>query len=132
MMNTSDLGSRTEGIVLAALLRVGKRVLLPFGGGVPYDLVIDEGSGVFVRVQCKTAVYQGGCVLFRAHTLKRNNTQVGYRGIADVFGVYCPALDKIYIVPVDDVNDREGRLRVDPTRNNQAQKIRWAAQYELT
>jgi hypothetical protein len=87
--------------VLAALLRAEKRVLLPFGGGHRYDLAIDE-AGQLVRVQCKTAVYQFGCVIFNSHSQRRDNSRMGYRGFADVFGVYCPPLDKVYLVPVED------------------------------
>jgi len=129
-MNTTDTGSQTEGVVLAALLRAGKRVLIPFGGGHRYDLAYDDGDGKLVRVQCKTAVYQQGCVLFRPHSLRRDQSAMGYRGHADLFGVFCPALNKVYLVPVEDVHEREGRLRVDPPGNGQARNIRWAQQYE--
>lgn len=129
-VNSTEIGNRTEGVILAALLRAGRRVLLPFGGGGRYDLALDDG-GQLVRVQCKTAVYQQGCVVFNTNSHKRDHTRMGYRGDADLFGVWCPALDKIYLVPVKDVNEREGRLRVDPSRNNQARRVRWAQQYEL-
>jgi hypothetical protein len=129
-MNTSAIGSQTEGIVLAAILRAGKQVLLPFNGAQRYDLVVDE-NGQFMRVQCKTAVYEGGCVVFNSAGKRRDGTRVGYLGDADLFGVYCPALDQVYLVPVGDVKQIEGRLRVTPTRNGQARGVRWASQYLL-
>jgi hypothetical protein len=129
-MNSSTVGSRTEGIVLAALIRQGRRILLPFGDGNPYDLALDE-AGALVRVQCKTATYACGCVVFDTSSRRRDLTRVSYRGRVDMFGVYCPPLDTVYLVPVSDVGQREGRLRVEPARNNQASGIRWAQQYEL-
>lgn len=129
-MNTTEIGGQTEGIILAALLRAGKRVLLPFGGGHRYDLAIDD-DGQLVRVQCKT-VYQQGCVIFNTYSNRRDNSRMGYNGFADLFGVYCPALDRVYLVPVDHVNEREGRLRIDKTQNGQAKGIRWASEYEPT
>jgi len=48
-----DVGTRTEAVVLAELVKRGYRVLLPFGHNHRYDLVLDV-EGRFVRVQCKT------------------------------------------------------------------------------
>jgi hypothetical protein len=129
-MNSSAIGSQTEGIVLAALLRAGKTVLLPFGGAQRYDLALDE-AGRLVRVQCKTARYLQGCIIFDTNSHRRDHSKMGYKGFADLFGVYCPVLDKVYLVPVHDVGQVEGRLRVDPTKNNQAKLVRWAEQYEV-
>lgn len=129
--NTSSIGSRTEGIILAALIRAGKTILLPFGDGHRYDLAIDD-QGRLVRVQCKTAGFRNGVITFHGSSQRRDLSRIGYRGDADVFGVYCPPLDKVYIVPVSDVYENEGRLRIAPTRNNQASRIRWASDYELT
>ena len=53
-MNTKDVGDKTVAMVLAALVRKGKTLLLPFGDNRRYDLAVDEG-GRLVRVQCKTA-----------------------------------------------------------------------------
>jgi hypothetical protein len=129
--NSSAVGSRTEGIVLAALMRAGRVVLLPFGSGHRYDLAVDD-DGRLVRIQCKTARYQDGCVICAVHSDRRDRTKITYRGDADAFGVYCPALDSVYIVPVEDVpKTSEGRLRVDRPRNRQNGAVRWAAAYEL-
>jgi hypothetical protein len=129
--NPSSVGSRTEGIVLAALIRAGKVVLLPFGDGHRYDLAVDDG-GRLVRIQCKTAFYKDGCVVFRTVSRRRDGTSMGYEGHADAFGVYCPALDKVYVVPLVDAPDREARLRVEPPKRGQVCNVRWAEHYELT
>lgn len=128
-MNPKAVGERTEAVVLAALVKRGKVVLLPFGDNQRYDLVVDE-NGIFTRIQCKTGRLVKGSVVFstcssQAH---RSKGRQGYKGQAELFGVYCPDNDKVYLVPVDDVGVGYAYLRVDPT--NQP-NVRWAGQYEL-
>jgi len=46
--------------------------------------------------------------------------------------VFCPELGSVYLIPIEDVSGkRMATLRVDPPRNNQRQRIRLAAQYEI-
>lgn len=132
-MNTTDVGIRTEGKVLAALLHQGKRVLLPFGAGARYDLAYDE-SGILIRVQCKTAALRRGCLNFNTCSLGRKGEMYDYRGDADLFGVYSPDLDSVYLVPVGDVPKYKALLRVDPPQNNwsnEAANLRWASKYRV-
>jgi hypothetical protein len=117
MDNTSTIGTRTEGMVLAALLQLRKKVLVPFGGGSRYDLAFDE-DGKLVRVQCKTGALRNGCVVFNTHSQARNGQELHYHGAADLFGVYCPDNETVYLVPVEDMGRSKGYLRVDPPRNN--------------
>jgi hypothetical protein len=89
------VGTRTEGIVLAALLERGFEVMIPFGNRAKYDFVIDDGRRL-QRVQVKTA--QGGTnhsalrfntySLSAAHRGKRR--KCSYRGLIDLFAVYFP------------------------------------------
>lgn len=129
-MNTSAQGTATEAVVLAALVKRGERVLIPFGDGSRYDLVIDR-SGEFIRVQCKTARYIKGCVVFKAYSSKRDRTPMNYYDDADVFGVWCPSLDKSYLVPVREVPDNTPYLRIDTPKNGQVKRIIWAKDYEI-
>jgi hypothetical protein len=56
----------------------------------------------------------------------------GYRGEIDFFAIYCAETTGIYLVPIGQLPlKREGALRVDPPRNNQFQRIRLAADYEI-
>ena len=41
MANTTQIGTTTEGVILAALLKAGKTVLIPFGSQQDYDLVME-------------------------------------------------------------------------------------------
>jgi hypothetical protein len=128
-----DVGQRSEAAILTELLKRGYRVLQPLGPNHRYDLVIDTGER-FVKVQCKTGRLRNGVVKFRCCSIRSNTQQVlirDYRREIDLFMVYCPDLDRVYAVPVDDVGISECALRVDPTANWQERGIRWAADYEL-
>jgi hypothetical protein len=132
------VGDQATAMVLAHLLRVHRNVLIPFGENSRYDLVIEEETR-FVRVQCKAGRVRNGVIRFNTcsttyHHPGNQGTKAyhhHYRGAADLFGVYCPETDRVYLVPVDDVPTREGMLRIEPTLNNQAKKVRWAHEYEL-
>lgn len=133
------VGDATQAMVLGRLVQAGKTVLVPFGENLRYDLLLDE-SGAFVRVQCKTGRLRDGAVWFPtcSSTYHYPNNQgvrycqVPYTGQADVFGVYCPELDRVYVVPVCDVPLKSAALRVDPARNNQTKGVRFARDYELS
>jgi hypothetical protein len=117
-------------MVLAALVRCGFWPLLPFGGGRPYDIVVDDGVK-FLRVQCKTGRLIRGAVVFPTSTWCRANKSRSYRGYADYFGVFCPDNGQVYFVPVGDVPDRTANLRVAPPRNGQTQGLRWGKDYVI-
>ena len=128
-----DVGQRTEAVILAELVRRGYRVLTPFGFNHRYDLVLDV-DGRFVRVQCKTGRLRNGCVVFQARSVRANRTGWfgrAYEGEVDLFVVYCPELARLYAVPIEVAPHGGGRLRIDPTANNQARGVRWAADFEL-
>jgi PD-(D/E)XK endonuclease len=124
-------GNPGEAAVLGALVKRGFDVLVPFGDGHPYDLVVHVARGTFLRVQCKTAWSRGGCLVFRCHMTDHGRGPLPYGGLADIFGVYFPPRDSVYLVPVDAIAESEGRLRLEPARNNQRRRIRLAADFEL-
>ena len=123
-------GNAGEAAVLAELARREYAVLVPFGGGHAYDLAVDLGDRV-VRVQCKTAWPVGGCLVFNCRSTDHGHGRRSYFGLADVFGVYFPPSACVYLVPVNAVAGFNGRLRLEPTRNNQRRGIRMAAEYEI-
>jgi hypothetical protein len=128
-----DVGLRTEGAILAELVSRGYHVLLPFGTNQRYDLVLDVG-GEFVRAQCKTGRLRDGVVVFATRSIRANMNQVlmrNYDGEVEIFLVHCRETNGIYAVPVDEAPEGYARLRVRPTRNGQADGIRWARDYEL-
>ncbi len=124
-------GNVGEAKVLCALLERGFDVLVPFGEGHAYDLVLSIRDERFVRVQCKTAWPRGGCLIFNSRTTDHGRGRRSYLGLADVFGVYYPPDRGVYLVPVTTVPAFEGRLRLEPARNNQRKGVRHAGEYEL-
>jgi PD-(D/E)XK nuclease superfamily protein len=132
-VSTRTKGNSAEANVLRALLDRGFHVLLPFGDGHPYDLVVHvPRAEIFLRVQCKCArPTTDGCLLFNCRTTDHGRGRLRYLGLADLFGVYSPLTDTVYLVPVDELATFEGRLRLQPTRNNQRCGVRMAADYEI-
>lgn len=118
-------------MVLAALVRKGFHVLIPFGEGQPYDVAIDLGDASFIRVQCKTAWPQKGCMRFNPHATDHGRGRQSYVGRADIFGVYFPPAGSVYLVPINAVARFSGTLRLVPTRNHQKQGVRFAADFEI-
>src|SRR5436190_23415983 len=87
-MKTAARGNAAEAAVLSALVTRGYNVLVPFGGGHPYDLVV-EACGRFVRLQCKAGWSRRGsrgCIIFNSHSTDHGNGALPYHGRADVFG----------------------------------------------
>jgi hypothetical protein len=124
-------GNMTEAMVLSAFAQRGFHVLIPFGDGHPYDLAVHLEGTEFLRVQCKTARPQGGCLIFNVRSTDHGRGPQSYIGLADIFGVYFPPTQTVYLVPIDGVANFEGRLRLEPTRNNQRRGVRIAAEFEI-
>lgn len=87
---------------------------------------------MFFRVQCKTARYQKGCIIANACTHpNRGNSPKKYEGV-DIFAVYSPHTNKVYLIPFQDVDGFEIRLRIEKPLNNQEKGIKWASLYEAS
>lgn len=118
-------------MVLAALVGRGFDVLVPFGSGQSYDLVLDLANSDFLRVQCKTAWLQLGCLIFNSRSTDHGHGRASYEGLAEIFGVYSPANQSVYLIPVKAMPGFKGRLRLEPTRNNQRKGVRFAADFAI-
>ncbi len=129
-----DVGHRSEAAILSELVRRGYRVLLPFGVNQRYDLVLEGEDGRFFRAQCKTGRLRDGAIQFSSISTQSNMRQTGRRGYAgevDLFIVYCAENERVYVIPADEVPGTAMHLRVDPPRNQQCKRVRWAKDYEL-
>ena len=66
--NPASKDKNSEAVILAALVKLGKSVLIP-SGEERYDLALDEGAS-WVRMQCKTR-----------HTQRSRRAQTGPCGL---------------------------------------------------
>jgi len=136
--NTATKGQITESMVLARLVQLGYKCLIPWGHDHRYDIAMDDDRKL-VRIQCKTARYleEQGCLEFNtaityARVGGKPHIRKGYKGEAEYFGVYSPDIDKVYLVSVDEVpTGSKARLRLHTTRNNQQKGVKWAQNYEI-
>jgi hypothetical protein len=134
-LTPSQKGAAAEAEIAAAAIRLRLQVLRPVGEGGRYDLAIDIGEKL-LRVQCKWASRRG--YVLTVHCVTSRCTPHGYRRTTytadeiDAIAAYAPDTDRCYLIPVDEVEGHATiSLRVAPTRNNQAQLVRWAKDYEL-
>lgn len=135
-MNTNEQGRVSEAKVLARLVEMGKHVLVPFSNIGRYDLLIDEGNGKYIRIECKTGRFRKGCVVFNTISAGYTSTgkrrpERGYSGDADYFGVWCPDTQEAYMIPVEEAPKSSMMLRVEPPSNGHKQHINWAKDYKL-
>ena len=131
-MNSAKKGIVSDEAVTLALLKCGYTVLRPLGDYSRYDLVVEVGDR-FYRVQCKTGRIRRGVIEFATCSVRINTRQRITRAYdaVDFFGVYCGELDRVYLVPVDEVGTREATLCFTPARNGQLKRIRRAEEYEV-
>jgi hypothetical protein len=133
--HTKMIGEISEAAILTRFLQLGYVVLTPYGGNRRYDLVIEDVDGQFWRIQCKTAwIDEGGTTLVfttaNANVTGANRQLRHYREQCDYFAVYCEKLNKVYLIPVDQVGTAKAHLRLTPVKKNQ-ERVRWAKDYEL-
>ena len=133
--HTKMIGEISEAAIITRFLQLGYVVLTPYGGNQRYDLVIEDADGQFWRIQCKTArIGVGGTTLVFstaiANVTGENRQLRHYRGQCDYFAVYCEKLNKVYLIPVDQVGTAKAHLRLTPVKKN-AERVRWAKDYEL-
>lgn len=133
--DTNWVGEISEAAIITRFLQLGYIVLIPYGGNQRYDLVIEDSEGQFWRVQCKTGWIDEGSTVIRFNTANANVTGKNrqsrhYRGQCDYFALYCEKLNKVYLVPVDQVGTSSARLRLVPAMKDQ-KHVRWARDYEL-
>ena len=127
-MNPKAKGELAEGVILAALLRCGYSVALPFGNNQRYDLIVDNGKRLR-RAQCKMGRLKNGRINFKT---ANGRIRRAYHGQADIFLVYCPENEKIYCVPVRLTGTSMFTLRLAPLgRGASPSEVHWARKFEL-
>lgn len=134
--DTNAIGDISESAIITRFLQLGYVVLTVYGGNQRYDLVIEDAEGQFWRVQCKTGRINEDRSSITFNTAIRNVTgknrqSRNYRGQCDYFAVYSEALNKVYLIPVEQVGTTMAVLRFAPRKNSQNNNIMWAKDYEL-
>jgi hypothetical protein len=123
-------GNAAEAAVLNAPVMADLLVLVPWGEGSPYDLMVDSGREV-IKVQVKCGRIRDDCIAFNTCGTDHGRGRQDYIGKADVFGVHAPQLDRVYVVPVEECARYVARLRLVPSCNNQQRGVRYAGDYAI-
>jgi len=131
-LNTKHIGDTCEAMVIARLVQAGCSVLMPFGDNQRYDMLVEHRKklGTFLRIQCKTGRLRNDVIIFKtsSHTRGTGKTR-SYSGEVDIFGVYCPETDSVYMIPARICGASSMYLRVGESKNGQAERINWASDY---
>jgi hypothetical protein len=134
-LTPSQKGAAAEAAITAAAIQLGFTVLRPLCEGRRYDIIIDLEPEL-LRVQCKLAKLRAGVLCVGLQT--NRCTPAGYVSTSytpaevDAVAAYSPQLNRCFLVPIRDVCGRRAvHLRLDPTKNSQAKRIRWAENYEF-
>jgi PD-(D/E)XK endonuclease len=124
----SQKGAVAEAGTTSMVIQLGLTVLRPLPEGRRYDLAIDLEPEL-LRVQCKLARRLPGVLSIHLQTSR--HTPSGYvRTIytaaeVDAIAAYSPQPHRGFLIPISEVAGRRAiHLRLDPTKNNQAQGIK--------
>jgi hypothetical protein len=130
------VGDRSQLAVMTALYEAGYGLYMPYGENTRCDLILERGTELS-RVQCKTGRLREGAIRFAVCSVYAHhpNPKIMFRtydGEIDAFAVYCPETSGVYLIPFAEIGvKRFCYLRVEPTRNNQVRRVRWARDYEI-
>lgn len=131
-MKSISRGNAAEAAVLSRFVSAGFDVLIPFGGGLAFDLaVVIPPDATFLRVQVKSGRVRRGCVQFNTCTTDHGKGRRSYSGRADVIAVHAQEVEDVLIVPVDECPPYAGILRLEPAQNNQRRGVRFASRYRF-
>ena len=135
MLTTDQKGNIAELAIAREAIALGIDVYRPIGEGGRYDGII-ELHGELWRIQCKWSPRKGDVIVLRCYSCRRNRDGLVRRkylpGEVDAFAAYCPEIDRCYFLPYSAFAGRsEVFLRLAPSKNNQAEGINWAKDYEF-
>jgi hypothetical protein len=136
MMTTNQKGAVAETAIAHEATKLGIEVYRPVVEGGRFDLIFAFEDASLARVQCKWAALHDGVINVRSYSCRR--AAEGFRRTVysedeiDAIAAYCSDNQRCYYVPAAKIAGRFGfQLRVAPTRNNQADGVNWAVDYEL-
>jgi hypothetical protein len=134
-LTPSQKGAAAEAGISALAIQLGLIVLRPLCEGSRYDLIFDLEPEL-LRVQCKMARHRSGVLSVGLQTSRC--TPGGYvrtcytAAEVDTIAAYSPEFHRGCLIPIDEASERRSiYLRLDPTKNNQLEGIKWARDYEF-
>ncbi len=127
-MHKKTKGSVAELAVASRLMRDGWHVLVPYGENTRYDLVA-ERAGKFIRIQVKYVTPKNGTLCVNCRSSNNWSVLPYTAEEIDVIAVYDASSESIYYVPAADMRGSAMKLRLEPARNHQKAKIRFASQF---
>lgn len=128
---TTEKGEIGEAMVIADLMRQGHDIAIPFGHNQPFDLiVIRKEDGRLEKVQVKYTTSDGAVI--RA-VVRSSSAWVQHRYTreeVDWIAIYESQSQSCFYIPafVWD-GHHQLALRLKPTRNGQAKRVRWASEF---
>ena len=136
VLSTNQKGAIAETAITAAATRLGIDVYRPVAEGGRFDLIFGFATGALARVQCKWANVSSGAIQVRTCSARRTGDGMAVRSYTvdeiDALAAYCSENGRCYYLPATMVAGRKVvHLRLSPARNNQAERLNWAAEYEL-
>lgn len=132
--NTKQIGDISEAKVISRFIELGITVSIPFGDNQRYDLIADM-EGKLLKIQIKTGRLKRGVIHFYTYNFSgsgKRAKKMDYKNSCNLFAVYCPENDNIYVIPVKTCSANGAFLRINKPKNNQKKGINWAEKYELT
>ena len=133
-MNTSSIGNIGQAKVLTKFAELGVPVYLPFGEGYVVDLIA-EFNGELNKIQIKTTekLHEDSYMKFRIsrqdgfHGDKKDYT----KDEIDYFALYCIETDIVLLVPIEDTNSGEFRVRLDNYEGTRTNKMHFVCDYQF-
>ena len=134
-LTTDQKGGIAELAIAWEATKLGIGVYKPLIEGGRYNLIFDVGPRL-LRVQCKWAARRGEVIAVPCQSSRRTADGLTARSYTaeeiDAIAAYCHELKSCYLLPISMVaHRREVSLRLSPAKNNQAEGVNWAFQYEL-
>lgn len=133
-MNSKQLGNITEMQAMLGFMQLGYNVLTPYGDCERYDFVADV-NGKFVKIQVKSSKISEDETKISFNTASTHYSdgkcihQSYSKEDIDYFATVYN--NQVYLIPVEECSSRSQSLRLEPTKNGQAARVKWAKDYRL-
>ena len=134
VLTTNQKGAIAEAAIVKEAVRLGIGVFKPVADE-RCDFIFDLRPRL-VRVQCKSAQMLGDVLVARLYSARRARAGLVRRLYSaddiDAFAIYCQGNDRCYWLDAGTWAARsQVYLRLEGTKNNQAEGINWASDHEF-